>query len=550
MLHATNDHAALAAGFRWDIPQTYNIGTDVSDRVAALHPDRTALIDVAADGTRRTMDFAGLAQQSTALAAGLVQLGLGRGDRIAVFMPQRIETALAHIAAFKLGAISLPLFTLFGPEALLHRLGDSGAAAVITDSNGAALLAGLRDQLPALRHVICADGPAEGCLPMSQVIAHGDPAFFPAETRAEDPALLIYTSGTTGNPKGALHAHRVMLGHLPGVEVSHDFLPHEGDCFWTPADWGWIGGLMDVLMPALHHGLPVVACRFDKFSAEAAFDLIRREKIRNVFLPPTALKLMRLAPPEAAQGLNLRSVGSGGEPLGQELLDWGHRVLGLEINEFYGQTECNMIVSACSAMEPALPGAIGRPVVGHDVQVIDPETGRICEDGEQGAVACRAPDPVMFLEYWKRPDATAEKFLEADTGRWLLTGDTGCRTPCGRIRFVGRDDDVITSAGYRIGPSEIEDCLLRHPAVHLAGVVGKPDPIRGHVVAAYVTLAEGQAPSDALAQDIALFVKTRLAAHEYPRVVRFITDMPMTPTGKIIRGALRKMAEEESAADD
>ena len=539
--------------FRWEIPTEYNIGVDVCDRWAERDPDRLAIIDVEPGKPARRYSFADLRAMSNRLANALVARGLGRhggtGDRIGVLLPQRIETALAHIASARLGCISIPLFTLFGPEALLHRLRDSGARAVITDAAGIAKLAPLLDQLPELKVILCVDravGPAED---FAAACAAASDAFEPVRTLAEDPALLIYTSGTTGNPKGALHAHRVLLGHLPGVEISHEFQPHEGDRFWTPADWAWIGGLLDVLMPALHHGIAVVACRFAKFTPEAAFELIRDYHIRNVFLPPTALKMMKLVPDAQKFGARLRSVASGGETLGEELLDWGRATLGVTINEFYGQTECNMVVSSCATLETPTPGIMGRAVPGHVVEVIDTRTGEPQPDDAEGAIAVLAPDPVMFLGYWNNPEATREKFVDGPRGKWLLTGDRGLRDGQGRLRFLGRDDDVIGSAGYRIGPAEIEDCLIAHPAVRLAGAVGKPDPLRGAVVAAYVVLKDGFQPSDALAADIAGFVKSRLAAHEYPRVVRFIDEMPMTTTGKIVRRTLRRMAEEEAARE-
>ncbi len=336
----------------------------------------------------------------------------------------------------------------------------------------------------------------------------------------------------------------MLLGHLPGVEMSHDFLGQPGDRIWTPADWAWIGGLLDVLMPALYLGVPVVACRFRKFTPEAAFDLLEREKIRNTFLPPTALKMMRqVESPETRWNLNLRSVASGGETLGAELIGWGRRTFGLTINEFYGQTECNMIVSSSSAIMEARPGIMGRPVPGHDVNVVD-DKGNVLGDDELGNIAVRRPDPVMFLGYWNNPDATEKKFA----GDWLLTGDTGMRDAKGWIRFVGRDDDVITSSGYRIGPGEIEDCLLKHPAVALAGVVGKPDAQRTEIVKAFIVLKVGVTGSDDLAKEIADFVKTRLAAHEYPRDISFVDALPMTTTGKVIRRELRDRATQETEA--
>ncbi len=554
MLEKQEDYSSLCEKFVWDIPERYNIGVDICDRWAEAAPDRIAIIDVSEDGTSQDVTFGALKARSNQLANALRTRGVGPNagdyaDRVGVLLPQRVETALAHIAVTKMGCISIPLFTLFGRDALVHRLRDSGAKAVITDKAGCEKLQDLLPELPDLTCILSVDGDAA---PAEDFVAACDAeseAFIPADTKARDPALLIYTSGTTGNPKGALHAHRVLLGHLPGVEMSHNFLPENGDRFWTPADWAWIGGLLDVLMPSLHHGIPVVARRFEKFSAEAAFALMRDHGVQNAFLPPTALKLMRQLPRAEDFGVSLRSVGSGGETLGAELIDWCGRALGAEVNEFYGQTECNMIVSSCSALAPPEPGIMGFAVPGHRVEVIEEDTGAVLPDGTEGAIAVLSPDPVMFLQYWNAPAATAEKFVEGPDGKWLLTGDRGLRTPSGAFKFIGRDDDVIGSSGYRIGPSEIEDCLIRHPAVQLAGAVGKPDPVRGAVVAAYVTLVDGVAPSEALEAEIAAFVKTRLAAHEYPRVVRFVDQMPMTTTGKIIRGALRKLAEAEYARE-
>jgi acetyl-CoA synthetase len=535
MLPAADTYAALAGDFRWQVPQRFNIGVDVCDRWAAREPERVALTFVGANNQARDYSYGELRDWSNRLANLLRALGATRGDRVAVLLPQAPETAVAHIAAYKLGAIAVPLFTLFGPEALQYRLGNSGAKVVITNREGAIKLAEIRGALPDLEQLLCIDGEAPGCHDLATVLADQRIAFEPVDTAADDPAVIIYTSGTTGPPKGALHAHRVLLGHLPGVEMSHDLLPQPGDKIWTPADWAWIGGLLDVLLPALHHGVPVVTRRFEKFTGEAAFQLVQDFGIRNAFLPPTALKMMRAVPePEKRWRLAMRSIASGGETLGAELIEWGRRVFGLTINEFYGQTECNMIVSSCARLMPARPGIMGRAVPGHRLAVVD-DKGSVLPDGTLGNIAVKRPDPVMFLEYWRNPAATATKFA----GDWLLTGDTGAMDAEGWIRFVGRDDDVITSAGYRIGPGEIEDCLLGHPAVRLAGVVGKPDPQRTEIVKAYIVLKDDRTPSDELARDIQAYVKTRLAAHEYPREVEFVSELPMTTTGKIIRRALR-----------
>lgn len=547
--------------FAWRIPAQFNIGVAVCDHWVKRDPDRLAIIEVDEDGRAEHHSYARLAARAAQLSHVLAGRGIAlhqpgkAGDRVGVLIPQSLETAAAHIAVTRMGGVSLPLFTLFGPEALAHRLRDSGARAVVTSAASLDVLAEIAPDLPDLHLILCKNLPAGAPDTLAgarlldfDTACDGQPTDYPAaDTSADDPAIIIYTSGTTGKPKGALHAHRVLPGHLPGVEVSHNLLPQPGDRLWTPADWAWIGGLLDVLMPGLYHGVTVVACRFAKFSAAAAFDLIRDYDIRNVFLPPTALKLMRLEPEAEKWGLSLRSVASGGEPLGAELLNWGQQVFGTTINEFYGQTECNMTVSSCSAIEAPVPGAMGRPVPGHDVRVIDRDTGAPLEPGAEGDIAVRAPDPVMFLGYWNNPQATQAKFVDGPDGRWLLTGDRGIARPDGRLVFVGRDDDVISSAGYRIGPAEIEDCLLTHPAVHLCGVVGQPDTLRGHIVAAFITLAEGHHASDDLATEIAQHVRERLAAYEYPRAVHFIDEMPMTTTGKIIRAELRRQAERIAA---
>lgn len=548
MLTPAPDVTSLRQRFAWDIPPRFNVGYAVCDRVAETRPEALALIDVAEDETARHVTFGQLRDASNRLANALCGL-MDRGDRIGVMLPQCTQTAVAHIAATKMGGVSIPLTLLFGPDALYHRIADAGARVLITTAAGVATLRAISQPLPDLRHVIVVGDPVDDCLSYDALCRDASDQFTALDTAADDPAFLIYTSGTTGNPKGALHGHRVLLGHLPGVEMSHDFLPQDGDRIWTPADWAWIGGLLDVLMPALYHGVPVVARRFRKFTADAAFRLMRDHGVRNAFLPPTALKLMRLDAGAEHYGLRLRSVASGGEPLGKELIDWGQRVFGATINEFYGQTECNMIVSSCAALGPPEPGVMGHAVPGHDVQVLG-DTGPL-PPGDQGDIAVRAPNPVMFLRYWNRPDATQAKYRTLDDGTcWLITGDQGVRTASGRICFVGRDDDIISSAGYRIGPSEIEDCLLTHPSVQLAGVVGMPDPLRGTIVAAYVQLAKGVQGSDALADEIAAHVKTRLAAYEAPRAIRFVKDMPMTTTGKIIRADLRQRAKMESGGHE
>lgn len=513
-------YAELCDGFCWDIPARLNMAVQVCDRWAESDPGRVAIVDLSGEGVR-DVSYGMLRRMADALAQGLAARGVRRGDRVGVLRSQGAWCAAAHIAIWKIGAISIPLFKLFKQDALISRVGDAGAQVIVTDAEGAALL-GTLPEVSAL-------------VPETEALPEGQ--FATQDTRAEDPAVLIYTSGTTGSAKGALHAHRVLTGHLPGVELSHDFLGQPGDCLWTPADWAWIGGLFDVLMPGLAIGVPIVAARMTKFSPQECMKIIEQGSVKNVFFPPTALRMLKAADARIA---GLRSVASGGEPLGAEMLDWGRRAFGVTINEFYGQTECNMVGSSCATLFVPVPGSLGRAVPGHEVAVID-GAGQLTEG--EGEIAIRRGSASMMLEYWQKPQATAEKFR----GDWLLTGDRGIIED-GYIRFVGREDDVITSAGYRIGPAEIEDCLLTHTAVATVGVVGKPDALRTEVVKAYVVLKAGFEPSEALAKTLQDHVKARLAGYSYPREIAFLDALPMTVTGKVIRKELKARAAAEGQA--
>ena len=535
VLPQLRDYDAIYRQFRWNVPARYNIGVDVCDRWAALEPGRLAILHARPDGRDDAITYGALRETSNRLANVLQAHGIARGDRVAILLPQAPEVAASHIAIYKMGGVALPLAVLFGVDALSFRLQNSGATALITNAQGAGRISEIRKDLPELKLVLSLDGAGDGALDFAATLSRASSDFTPVDTLADDPAMMVYTSGTTGQPKGALHGHRVLIGHLPGVETHHDFFPQPGDRFWTPADWAWAGGLLNVLLPGLHYGVPVVAKRVEKFDPEEAFALMARTDIRNAFIPPTALRMLRAARnPQGHHAIKMRSIGSGGEQLGAETYEWGKAVFGLTINEFYGQTECNIVLSACSAFGVTKAGAIGKPVAGHVVAVIDAD-GNPVKAGEPGQIAVKRPDPVMFLEYWDNAQATRDKFI----GDWMTTGDQGVMDEEGYFSFVGRDDDVITSAGFRIGPGEIEDCLIRHPAVALAAAVGKPDALRTEIVKAFIVLKKDFAPSDTLAAEIQSFVKTRLSGHEYPREVAFIDDMPMTTTGKVIRRLLR-----------
>lgn len=529
MLPHAQTYEEMCRDFHWKFPDTYNMGWDVCDKWADKEPGRTAIIDLTA-GERKDVSFGELKTLSNRLAGLLQARGIEPGDRVGVLRTQSVWTAAAHIAIWKMGAISIPLFTLFGEEALEIRLSDAHARAIISDAPHAKKHSDLFVRLPDLVHII---------VPEDEALEHQSENFPITNTTAETPGLIIYTSGTTGPPKGALHAHRVMRGHVPGVEFFQNFPLHADDVFWTPADWAWIGGLMNVLMPALYHGLPVVASAMTKFNGKECQQIIDDGGIRNVFFPPTALRILKAE----GSGLNgLRAVGCGGEPLGEEMLNWGRENLGLTINEFYGQTECNLVLATCNNLFEPRPGFIGKQVPGFEVAVID-------NDGEptsqEGDIAVRRGCASMMLEYWNNPKATKEKFRKDANGEdWLLTGDRGIQEG-EYFRFVGRDDDVITSAGYRIGPAEIEDCLMKHEGVASVGVVGKPDPERTEIVKAFVVLKSGFNANENLVDEMRTFVRNRLSAHEYPREIEFVDSLPMTVTGKIIRKELKARAAGE-----
>ncbi|WP_158747869.1 acyl-CoA synthetase [Acidisphaera sp. L21] len=532
MLIRGSSYEDTVARFVWDVPPRFNIAYAVCERHVGA--GREALIYQDANGAVTRYSFEDLLDLSRRFANALIALGVQRGDRVAILLPQGPETLVAHLAAYRMGAIALPLFSLFGPEAIEYRLRDSEACVVVTADVGLAKIQPIWAGLPTLRTVIDIEGGrGPNVLGFQDLMSRASSSHACVDTLADDPALILYTSGTTGQPKGVLHAHRVLLGILPGVEFPHDFFPQQGDRIWTPADWAWAGGLLDVLLPALYHAIPVVACRLPKFDADIAFDLLRRHEIRNAFMPPTALKIMRqqAAPRSPVQ---MRSVASGGERMGADMLDWGRATFGVTINEFYGQTEVNLVIGNCATLMPTRDGSMGRAVPGHRVAVIG-EDGAVLPAGQAGSIAVRAPDPVMFLQYWRNPDATARKFR----GDWLLTGDLGVCDDAGYFWFHGRDDDVIISAGYRIGPDEVEGCVAGHPAVAMVAVIGVPDALRGEVVKAFVVPRDGFDPGPELVADIQAYVKTRLSGHEYPREIEFLDALPMTITGKIMRRELR-----------
>jgi acetyl-CoA synthetase len=596
----------MQQGFGWAVPEQFNMA-EVCSRRWAAQPDayaRVAIVEHAAADANgnavapRSYTYAQLQQAADALSHVLADLGVQRGDRVAIVLPQRFETAVAYVAVMQMGAVAMPLSLLFGPEALEYRLQDSEAVVAIVDSSSVNNLLAVRAQCPALREVVGVDlSNAADMLHVdvdyASAIAAHQSAFIAVQTKADEGAVLIYTSGTTGPPKGALIPHRALIGNLTGFVCSQNWFGFAtGDSsgtamsaavqstsasaasallplgshavFWSPADWAWTGGLMDALLPTLYFGRPIVAWN-GRFSPELAFTLMQQHGVTHTFLFPTALKAMMKAYPKPSTQfkLKLQAMMSAGEAVGDAVFGYCQAQLGVTVNEMFGQTEINYIVGNC-AMEwatigkgvkahrtnvgwPAKPGSMGKGYPGHRVAVID-DDGHECPAGVPGDVALNRynqhgqPDPIFFLGYWKNDKSTQGKY----TGDWCRTGDMAVRDEDGYLWYQGRADDVFKAAGYRIGPSEIENCLVKHPAVANAAVVPKPDAERGALVKAYVVLAVGHEASDALVADLQLHVSGKLAPYEYPKEIEFIRELPMTTTGKVQRRVLRLQEEDRA----
>jgi acetyl-CoA synthetase len=543
LLQRGKTYEEIYQGFKWSIPTQYNIADDVCDRWAG-DPARVALVyeDKAKQVHRYT--FAQIQTAANQWANTLYGLGLTRGDRVTVLLAQDPECAITHVACWKAGLVSCPTSVLFGADALIYRLNDSGARVLITDSANYAKALEARAHAPKLEHIFVTDGEPTGSRNFWTTIKVANATFTNVRTAAEETAWISYTSGTTGNPKGSVQPHRMMLGHMPSLEFAYDFFPQPKDTLWSPADWAWMAGLMDVIFPGWFHGCTVVATAMKGFEPEEAYRILDQHAVTLSLLTPTMLKLMRGVPnPLSRYSLKLRAVISGGEAVGKELIEWGRRELNISINEAFGQTECNVVLANNGNVMPIKPGSLGRPTPGTIAAIID-DQGNEVSPGTTGHIAIKRPHPVMLKEYLNKPEATKDKFIQD----WLITGDTGHMDEDGYFWFHGRADDVITSSGYRIGPSEIEDALLKHPAVRMAAVIGVPDPVRTEIIKAFIIPTAGVTPSEALVEELKDSVRSRLAKHEVPRLIEFVESLPMTTTGKIIRRELRDREKAKQAA--
>ena len=508
-------------------PPNFNIATACCDRWPR---DRVALVDARASQSRR-VTFGTLSSQSSRLANALAARSIGFGDRVLVGLPQGLEAAITHLAIARLAAISVPLSVMHGEEAVKARLATSGARAGVIDGEAMAWLADSDLVSEADWLVVGGPTPApDGMSDFESVLEAGREHHELPTITSETPATLIFTSGTTGAAKGALHAHRVVHAHQAPLSLLHNGFPQPHDLFWSPADWAWAGGLIDCLFGALSSGAPILAYRGRRFDPEEVVSLIERYQVTNTFLPPTAIKMLRSA--SVAPKNRLRSVMTGGETVDAGLFDWCHENLGVYPNTAYGQTEASCIVGASDTLPPR-PGSLGMELPGSAIAVLDEDDIPV-PDGTVGEICVSASSAPVFLRYWDNQEATEAKVRSG----WLRTGDLGWRDEDGYLWFSSRNDDLIMSAGYRIGPTEIEACLESHPGVRAAAVVGLHDSDRGEVVAAFVEVMD-EANPDSLPSELQDLVRTRLAPYQVPKVVEVVEALPRTVTGKVQRAALR-----------
>ena len=544
--------------FRWAVPEHFNLA-EVCCRRWTEKPQRIALYLEDENGTQQTLSYGELSAQANQLSHALHKLGVERGDRVALLCPQTAEVAITHMAVYQLGAIIVPLSHLFGPEALATRLQAASPKVLIAHSSALANVAVVRNKhreaLRELKHCITIAGEDEYSLRWQDALVRCPKFFTPVNTKADDPAIFLFTSGTTGAPKGALLPHRVLIGNLPGFVASQNWFPQAHDCFWTPADWAWTGGLMDGLLPTLYFGMPIVGYH-GRFSPRAAFSLMARYRVTNTFLFPTALKMMmrEVPQPTTEYELHLRGIMSAGEDVGEALSHWVAASFGIPLNAMFGQTEMNYLLGNSGQIWPAKPGSMGLPYPGHVVVLVD-DKGRPVKPGEVGEIAVQrqdrhgVPDPIFFLGYWQDAEATSRKYIQskgaADRPLLCRTGDLAVQDEEGYFWYRGRADDMFKAAGYRIGPAEIENCLLQHPAVANVAVVPSPDAERGNVVKAFIVLSPSyqshtnKQSKERLVAALQAHVRARLAPYQYPKLIEFINNLPMTATGKVQRKVLR-----------
>jgi acetyl-CoA synthetase len=502
---------------RWSVPEHYNIAVDVCDR----HPrEQLAMVHEDFQGNVRRVSWGELQDNSNRFANVLQKHGVQKGDRVAMLLPATPETAAAFFGTWKAGAVLLSMSILYGDEGIRHRLSDSQPKVVVTNEANAQ-----RIDRSLTEHVVILD---------EQLMQTGEPTFETVTTRADDPAQLYYSSGTTGLAKGILHAHRYILGHEE-FTYCHDV--REREVFHGMGEWAWAAGICPLLGPWRLGAVQAVYQREGGFDPHKQLDFLSRHEVSNVFGTPTAIRsMMAITDAKTRYPQNFRIVCSAGEPLNPEAIRWFRDQYGVTVLDYYGLTESYPLVANYPFME-VREGSMGKPMPGWEVEILD-EDERPVAPGERGEICLKArSNPHYPLGYWNRPNEDTE---EAFGGEWFHTKDAAQADEDGYYWYEGRADDVIISAGYRIGPFEVESACLEHPAVAEAAAVAAPDERRGNVVKAFVVLASGHEPSDELAREISAFVRERHSAYAYPRLVEFVTDLPKTLTGKIRRIELRE----------
>ncbi|MDA8307450.1 MAG: AMP-binding protein [Deltaproteobacteria bacterium] len=517
------------------------------DRHASI-PEKIALFYEDKQGRSLKFTFRELRELSAKMAGFLQSIGIKKGDRVAALLPKTPELLITALAVWRLGAVYVPLFTAFGPDAIELRAGDSGASAVVTN---AAHRPKLNDAPSCvggnIRVITVADalgkGIEEGDYSFWNELEKANPLEKPTPVTGDDMMIMLYTSGTTGSPKGVEVPVKALAAFQAYMEFGLDI--REDDMFWNMADPGWAYGLYYNAMGPLLVGKATLFFNAP-FNATDVFRILSQYRVTNFASAPTAYRALKAEGDKAAAQfpLYLRVASSAGEPLNPEVIEWSRKVLGVPIHDHYGQTELGMVANnhhRADLKRPLKMGSLGQSMPGFRMTVVS-EEGRELEAGVDGIFAADVENSPLFWfrGYWNDEARTKERFL--CSGRYYLAGDTVSMDGDGYFYFSGRSDDIILCAGYRIGPFEVESALIKHPAVAEAAVVGKADELRLQIVKAYVALKPGTAPSEELAEELKAFVKTHLAAHQYPREIEFVEQLPKTPSGKIQRFLLRKDA--------
>jgi acetyl-CoA synthetase len=519
------------AQHRWEVPERYNIAADVCEK----HPrDKLAMVHERFDGARRELTWGELQDLAAQAAHALAEAGVGRGDRVAVVLPPTAETAGVFFGTWKLGAILLSMSVLYGDDGIRHRLQDSGATVLVTDAANAPRFASAEGV-----RVLVVDPPSGG---QAAGLLDGRPTEHETvDTAADDPAQLYYTSGTTGLAKGIVHAHRYILAHEEFV-YCHEV--QESERFHGMGEWAWAAGIAPLLGPWRLGAVQCVYQREGGFDPHEQLAFLERNEVTNVFTTPTAMRaMMAIDDAGTRYPQRFRRVCSAGEPLNPEAIRWFREQYGLTVLDYYGLTE-SYPLCANFPFQEVREGSMGKPMPGWDVALLDEDEQPVAQ-GERGEICLRArSNPHWPLGYWQNDEAGEETF----GGDWFHTKDAATQDPDGYVWYAGRADDVIIAAGYRIGPFEVESACLEHPAVREAAAVASPDQVRGHIVKAFIVVAEGHEPSDETARDIQAFVRKRLSAYAYPRKVEFVADLPKTLTGKIRRIELREREREDAGA--